>query len=508
MQARMIQQEAEALLATYRNQSANLSTQEVSHLAAQAVTNFFDFYHLTSSPSRAAIELLCELNASGDATHASIGLEALFPNLIEKLNDAFFPPYCNLYDRVFTQVISFFRRLPEGRQLDEALTGFGLDNEVALLRRKRSLNPRKCKILPTRPLKKIIFLSRVTIGADIAVTSVIMAHFKQQFPKAELVFIGASKLNQLYGGDPQIFIREISYSRGGNLLSRLETWLQLVAAIKVEIANLHPEQFCIIDPDSRLTQLGLLPLLQKPDECQSYFFYPSRDYNHPQYHKLGQLAAQWSKDIFGNEETLFPFIAIPSKNLDFGRQVLCTLKNMDDRPIVCLSFGVGGNPIKRVSEEFEVGLVLALSQKTKLIIDSGVTPEEQEQVHKLLLELASSGKTFVTLDENSQSTQVINTRTDGLIWRGSIGTFASLMVGSDLYIGYDSAGQHIAAALRIPTLTVFMNSGSHQFPLRWQPSGAGRIKTIFHDPKTDIRQPSLSTLLSEVLNAKEELLVL
>ncbi len=507
MQARLIQQEAETLLVTYRNQAASLSAQDVLRLATQAVTSFFDFYRLTSSPLRAAIELLCELNASDNRTHASIGLKALFPNLIEKLNDAFSPPYCNLYDRVFAQVISFFRCLPQGQKLDQALKSFGLDTEVSLLRRKRSLNHRKSKLLPLRPLKKIIFLSRVTIGADVAVTSVLMAHLKQRYPAAELVFIGASKLYQLYGGDPQIFIREIAYGRSGNLLSRLETWLQVLTAIKAEISDLHPEQYCVIDPDSRLTQLGLLPILHECDDDQSYFFFASRSYNHTQYHKLGQLAAQWSKDICDDEELTVPFVAIPPENLNFGRQVLSTLRSTDDRPIVCLSFGVGGNPLKRVSEDFELRLVLALSKKVKLIIDSGITAEEQEQAHELLLALSESGKTFVVLTENTQQTQPINMKTDGLIWRGSIGTFASMMVGSNLYVGYDSAGQHIAAALKVPTLTVFVNSGSNEFPLRWQPFGVGLIKTLFYNPDIQSTGSNPDTFLSQVLIAQEQLLI-
>jgi ADP-heptose:LPS heptosyltransferase len=32
-------------------------------------------------------------------------------------------------------------------------------------------------------------------------------------------------------------------------------------------------------------------------------------------------------------------------------------------------------------------------------------------------------------------------------WDGSIGAFAGLIADSDQYIGYDSAGQHIAAAM-------------------------------------------------------------
>ncbi len=505
MQARLIKQEAERYLAEYRNHSATFSAKDVSSLSHRAVAHFFDFYQSTGSPLRAAVELLCEINASRNPIHASLGLEALFPSLIEKLNDAFFLPYCNLYDRVFSQVISFFRRLPEGQHIDQALNHFGLHNEAALLRRKRHLKHRKNRLLPSRPLKKIIFLSRVTIGADVAVTSVLMAHLKQRFPAAELVLIGSQKLYQLYGGDPQIRVRQIDYGRSGNLLSRLETWLRVLEVIAVELSGLNPEEYCVIDPDSRLTQLGLLPVLQKQSDNQSYFFFASRSSTHPENNKLGQLTAHWINDICGDNELSFPFVSLPPEHAAIGQQVFYSLYNTSTHPIICLSFGVGGNDIKRVSEQFEIDLVTALSQRASLIIDCGATSEEHEQVNRLLSVLAANGKTICSINEPHILTQISNP--DVLTWRGSLGIFASLIAGSNLYIGYDSAGQHLAAALNVPTLTIFVNSGSNSFPVRWQPHGPGQIKTIHLNPsQTDgIRLPSHG-FLAQVLSVQEQLL--
>ncbi len=506
MQARLIKQEAERCLAEYQNHSASLSDHDVSTLSNRTVSLFFDFYQATGTPLRAAIELLCEINASRLSSHAALGLEALFPKLIEKLNDAFLPAYCHLYDRVFAQIISFFRRLPEGQHIDDALNRFRLHNEADLLRRKRNLAHRKNLLLASRPLKKILFLSRVTIGADVAVTSVLMAHLKQQFPTSELVLIGSQKLSQLYGGDPRIRVRQLDYGRSGNLLSRLETWLRVLQLVELELSDLNSEEYCIIDSDSRLTQLGLLPVLPKPEDEQCYFFFASRSYTHPENHKLGQLAAYWINHICGENKLSLPFVSLSPEQSVTEKQVFSYLKDTGHRPIICLSFGVGGNATKRISLQFEIDLVSALSHRARLIIDCGATPEEHEQVNTILSVLAQNGKTICPIDESENLSHCISP--DILTWQGSLGTFAALIAVSNLYIGYDSAGQHLAAALNVPTLTIFVNSGSDYFPDRWQPHGPGRIKTIHLNPaQIGAGQPLPADFLSQVLNAQKQLLV-
>ena len=49
-------------------------------------------------------------------------------------------------------------------------------------------------------IQRIIVLSRVTLGADVAITSVIIERMKRNFPLAEIVLAGGSKAPQLFGG--------------------------------------------------------------------------------------------------------------------------------------------------------------------------------------------------------------------------------------------------------------------------------------------------------------------
>jgi ADP-heptose:LPS heptosyltransferase len=55
---------------------------------------------------------------------------------------------------------------------------------------------------------------------------------------------------------------------------------------------------------------------------------------------------------------------------------------------------------------------------------------------------------------------------------GSFADFASVIQQSDFYAGYDSAGQHAAAAAGTPLITVFAGAPSERFRKRWSPWSA------------------------------------
>src|SRR6202021_3583768 len=92
-------------------------------------------------------------------------------------------------------------------------------------------------------------------------------------------------------------------------------------------------------------------------------------------------------------------------------------------PYIAVSLGVGENPAKRIADPFEEQL-LALLAKTGLpiCVDKGAGGAEAERVQRAV-ERSGAAITF---------------------WEGSFAGFASLIAGSKLYVGYDSAGQHIA----------------------------------------------------------------
>ncbi len=453
----------------------------------------------------AAITLLCELAISEDEAIARAGVIGLFPALVERLNDSFDPAACDRYDEVFTQVIEFFRRLPAGRRLDEALRRFDLFNAADLLARKRRLSL-PASFDSSQPIKKILLLSRVTIGADVAVTSVLLAGLRQHFPQAEFVLLGSAKLRELFGGDTRTRVHELSYERGGSMLARLHSWLAIVEAVTDEACDCSSDELLVIDPDSRLTQLGLLPVVA---DDRNYFFFESRRYRPDTDWPLARLTAHWCSEVFGTSAQLYPQLALPHSHKAFGQAVAQRLRHAGHCHLVSLSFGVGGNQDKRINDKFELGLLQELLKDSALLLDKGGAPDERAQINRLIEALRAQGVAVWEINaENATKILAMETLSASVItWDGSIGAFAGLIAASNQYIGYDSAGQHIAAALGVPTLTIFVNANAPRFRARWQPYGSTTSKVFQLLLKPTEQDFLANTVLAEVRQLYQELKV-
>ena len=54
----------------------------------------------------------------------------------------------------------------------------------------------------------------------------------------------------------------------------------------------------------------------------------------------------------------------------------------------------------------------------------------------------------------------------------------AIVAASDLYVGYDSAFQHIAAALAVPSIDVFVGFPNALFAKRWRPWSRAEVTVI------------------------------
>jgi ADP-heptose:LPS heptosyltransferase len=191
----------------------------------------------------------------------------------------------------------------------------------------------------------------------------------------------------------------------------------------------------VLDPDTRITQLGLVPVT----EPERYFHFPSRTSPGG---NLAVIAQAWTEQEFGVVGQ--PYIAPMFIELD------------GPSPWVTISLGVGGNPAKRIPGSFESELIAQLARHYETVwVDRGAGGEEAERVTA-----AASGQ---------------NVR----FWEGSFAGFASVISQSDLYVGYDSAGQHAAAAAKTPVISIFAGAPSERFRERWSPFGYGPC-TVFN----------------------------
>jgi ADP-heptose:LPS heptosyltransferase len=331
--------------------------------------------------------------------------QALFGIVVEGLADRFEPALCDTYARLFAQALV---------HVDPASDVMSL-----VARYERVRRPRPVAGKPQR----VFVLSRVTLGADVAVTSVLLAAAQRRFPRAEIVFVGPLKNYELFAADPHIHHQPLEYRRG-SLRERLAAGSELKQILD------QPDSITI-DPDSRFTQLGLLPVCAE----ERYYLFESRAYGGESDRSLPELASEWARETLGVGGAE-PFMALDAAPLQ--------------TPSITISFGVGENPAKRIPDPFEQEL-LALLADTGLClsIDKGAGGAEAERVEHAL---KASGVKATT-------------------WEGSFAGFASRINASRLYVGYDSAGQHVATACGVPLISIFAGFPVPRMFERWRPVG-------------------------------------
>jgi ADP-heptose:LPS heptosyltransferase len=256
-------------------------------------------------------------------------------------------------------------------------------------------------------------LSRITLGADVAVTSVLLDKTKRRYPSAEIVFAGPRKNYELFEADPRIVHREIAYARGGSLRDRL-----------MASESLWFDDGIVFDPDSRLTQLGLVRVC--PDE--RYRFFESRSFGGNANERLPDLVARWADDPQAR-----PYVA--------------------PRPAtgppaeITVSLGVGENPTKRLTDDFERELLQMLAATgASILIDKGGSSGERSRVERAML--------------------------PGMVAHdGAFAPFAAQIARSKLFVGYDSAAGHVASACGVPLISIAKGFVSERMAARWRPQG-------------------------------------
>jgi ADP-heptose:LPS heptosyltransferase len=359
-------------------------------------------------PARTLDALVERALDDDDEFLARSATRALFGVVIERLGDLFEPSLCDVYARLFSHVIS--RALPE------------YNTEELLLRYARV---RQVRRFPGGEVRRVFVLSRVTLGADIAVTSVALAAAKQRFPEAEILLVGPAKNVEMFAADPRVTAATVMYARSSLLRERLAAAAELQVAVDEQGA-------IVIDPDSRLTQLGLIPIC----DDSRYFFFESRAFGGELTTSLPELTAQWLAEVF-DVEAVAPYVA-PSQQ--------------DKSADITVSLGVGENAKKRIDDQFEYEVLAGLLRQNRpVLLDRGAGGEEAARVDTLLERLGAP--------------PLLHVHT------GSYASFASHISQSKLYVGYDSAGQHVAAAGRIPLVSVFTGYACDRMLSRWRPPG-------------------------------------
>ena len=313
---------------------------------------------------------------------------ALLSVVVERLADLFEPRLCEVYRQLFT----------------EAIERVAPDLCARLHRPVRAVPPDRTA--------RVYVLSRVTLGADVAVTSVLLDAAKKRYSQAEIFFVGPQKPYEMFASDPRVRYFAAPYARTGSLSERLRA-----------SAALWFDDGIVLDPDSRLTQLGLISVC---DESR-YFFFPSREIQAPG--RLPELASRWVKDVFGVAAR--PYISTPATSAEAAE--------------ITVSLGVGENDAKRLGDDFELDLMKLLAG-CSVLVDKGGSIEERARVDRVIQP---------------------GMRTHD----GSFASFAAEIARSKIFIGYDSAGGHVASACGVQAISIFAGAVSDRFVERWRPVG-------------------------------------
>src|SRR5258708_6585532 len=118
-----------------------------------------------------------------------------FSVVVERLGDLFEPRLCAVYDRLMSDVIA---RVATELKSRLRTSGAGCPE-------------------PPETAERVYVLSRVTLGAEVAVTSVLLDAAKRRYPDAEIILAGPRKSFELFEADPCVRHVSTPYSRGGSL---------------------------------------------------------------------------------------------------------------------------------------------------------------------------------------------------------------------------------------------------------------------------------------------------
>ena len=429
--------------------------------AAEWAALYLERFERTGRHDAELAQRLCEFATVNDGAAARAGTDAIFRLIIEPWGDRFEERLCVSYARFFASLVGFCRRLPQGVRLDRTLNSFGLANGKHILRRAKQVRKGpQLGLAEPSIIEKVLVLSRVTLGADVAVTSVLLNKLKRVCPRAELRLVGGVKAGAFFASDQRVTLAPFEYGRGGTLIERLNSWPSLVHWVGAELRGLQPDQYLVVDPDSRLTQLGMLPLIRDESRC---CFFPSRSYQHHEALALGDLTARWANDVWGSDEqSSYPELNLSREDRERG----LLLRRSVGGQLAAVNLGVGANASKRVPDPFEYELLGMLrSAGYRVLLDRGAGGKEVERTGRLVEALQKGGNTIRRVGHDGVSSAHV------LTWEGSLSGFAGLIAVSDLYVGYDSAGGHIAAAFEIPAIDVFAGAGSPRMIERWRPWG-------------------------------------
>jgi ADP-heptose:LPS heptosyltransferase len=479
-----------------------ISSKSLAYLSRQISHSFLDHYYQDGHFEQDYIDLICEMaTALPQIELNSIVSTIFFSVVIEELCDDYEDFQFKAYNRVMSQVISYCRKLPVGSRLDSCLNKFNLSSADDIACRAERIRTIEHKIDPAQKTVRQIFIpSRITVGADVAIVSVIIQRLSLIFPEAQIFLLGSRKLAEIFSANPRLRIIQLDYIRRGGLLERFSSWQKFLEIVDEQTKPAGLDTALAIDPDSRILQLGILPVINN----ENYLYFNTHDDSpSSKYVCMGELTNAWLDKIFGPGDFCHPRLWPDPSLLDKARKLTSSLIKNGCRRITAINFGFGGNPRKRLGLDFEKKLVSEILKQpqTVVILDRGFGDDELNASQQIIDELQNKG--YPVLQNKFGRIDAGNFSHGLLAIECNTGEIASLIANSHDFLGYDSACQHISAALAVPTITIFSGSNNPRFIRRWSACGKTSCRVVHVNTIFNCENIDLDEIVSRIMEERD-----
>ena len=270
---------------------------------------------------------------------------------------------------------------------------------------------------PPASANRVYVLSRITLGADVAVTSVLLDAAKRRYPDAEIVFVGPRKSTKC--------LRPI---RASSICPRptreAEHWSTACAPRQPLVRRRHRDRSRFAPHAARLDFVC--------DEDR-YFFFNSRVYGGDGSESLPALAARWARRSFRR------------RNARALRRALSI-----ERP----ARRHHGQSRRRR----ESGQAHRWRFRARSAARAGRNRRDRFWSTKAAAPRSASASNARSCQECAPTTEL--SRPSRRKSRGS-----------KLFVGYDSAGSHVASACGVPLISIAKGFVSERMFARWRPKG-------------------------------------
>ena len=408
------------------------------------------------SRSLASLAFSRNRKIAAEATHV------VFADVVQPLADRFEDDSYDVHAAFMAEAVH-----APGSPITADIEGLGYAHPQDLIERYGMLRSEALeKTVVYEDILKVVVLSRVEIRADVAITSTILQCANIAFRSAELDLV-APKENAYLIGIPYRMNRKIvSYPRDGPLANRLLAWKRVRDKVRASIEDFQPGEWLVVDPDSCITQNGLLPLT---DDGYVRFF-DSRSYAEGERAPIAELAADWCGLWFfwGGIEAQ-PFVAQRFGNCSGGSFLSSSLR----KRIAGVSFAVDGKESARLGGDFEDALLELLRKRGYwTVLDCGRNEADAAVAAERVHAFRGSTNHLTVIDDARHNQARL------MACKATPATFGGWVSRASVYVGYDSAMSHVVATFFVPVIQVSAGAPNEMYRARWTPVSDAEVVSI------------------------------